>query len=265
MTVVSTALASLWSLLHEPQTWAFITIGFIAQLSDGAFGMGFGAVSSTVLAALGVPREIASATVNGAKLVTGVLSGVAHMAFRNIDWPLFVFLTVSGCVGGWFGATLMTFNSSRWVGVVVSVYLLVVGGYIIWRASHDPPEFITRTRITGIGLAGGFLEAVSGVWGPLVTSNLVAHGASPRHAVGTGNLSETFVAITVFAVLVHHIGFAQLSGAMIGLLIGAVVGAPIGASFTRRLPRKVLAISVGVIVILMSLLRLTRDLIVFNQ
>ena len=265
MSAVHTLLANLWLLLQQPQTWLFIVIGFVAQLSDGALGMGFGAVSSTVLAALGVPREIASATVNGAKLVTGVLSGVSHLVFRNIDWPLFFFLTISGCVGGWAGATLMTFHSSRWVGVFVSGYLLIVGAYIIWRASHDPPEFITRTRISGIGLAGGFLEAVSGVWGPLVTSNLVAHGANPRHAVGTGNLSETFVAITVFVVLVHHIGFEQLSIAMSGLLIGAVVGAPVGASFTRKLPRKALTIAVGLMVILMSLLRLWRDLIIFNQ
>lgn len=260
MTIIMTAWSHLTALLTEPQTWAFIAIGFVAQLFDGSLGMGFGAISSTVLAAIGVPREIASASVNGAKLFTGVVSGISHLAFRNVDWRLFVVLTLAGCLGGWIGATLMTRQASQWVGIGVSAYLLAVGAYIIWRAFHSPPLFITRTRIGGIGLAGGFLEAFSGVWGPLVTSNLVAHGANPRHAVGTGNLAETFVAVTVFFVLVRHIGFEQLSSAVVGLLIGALCAGPIGASFTRRLPRRALMIGVGVLVILMSILRLVRDL-----
>ena len=38
-----------------PPLYAFILIGFAAQMIDGALGMAYGVISSTVLLALGVP------------------------------------------------------------------------------------------------------------------------------------------------------------------------------------------------------------------
>jgi uncharacterized protein len=109
-------------------------------------------------------------------------------------------------------------------------------------------------------LVGGFLEAMSGVWGPLVTSNLVAVGAKPRYVIGTGHVAETFVAFTVFAILVRHLGLAQLSLATLGLIGGALLATPFAARITRELPRRPLMLVVGVLVIVLSIVRLARDL-----
>ena len=49
---------------------AFMVVGFLAQLVDGALGMGFGVISSSILLAQGVPPALASASVNAAKLPT---------------------------------------------------------------------------------------------------------------------------------------------------------------------------------------------------
>jgi uncharacterized membrane protein YfcA len=254
--MVETVLAA----LQQPQLWWFAVVGFVAQMFDGALGMGFGAISSTVLAATGLPREIASASVNGAKLFTGAASGAAHLLHRNVDARMLLILGAAGALGGAVGATLLARYNSRWIGVAVSGYLLLVGAFIVWRAFRALPAAIRRRQIGGVGLAGGFLEALAGVWGPLVTSNLVAFGATPRLAVGTGNVAETFVAGVVFTVLVHHIGLAQLSGAVLGLLGGALVAAPFAARVTSHLPQRPLMIGVGVLVIALSIVRLVRDL-----
>src|SRR5258706_920463 len=89
-------------------TLGFMAIGFMAQLCDGALGMGFGAISSTVLTVIGLPREIVSATVNGAKIFTGTASSVAHLAYKNVNWRTLAILAVGGVIGGLIGAWLLT-------------------------------------------------------------------------------------------------------------------------------------------------------------
>ena len=49
----------------------FILIGFGAQMIDGALGMAYGVISSTLLLALGVPPSRASASVHAAETFTG--------------------------------------------------------------------------------------------------------------------------------------------------------------------------------------------------
>jgi uncharacterized membrane protein YfcA len=246
--------------LFDYQTLIFIGIGFLAQLCDGALGMGFGVISSTVLTIIGLPREVVSATVNGAKIITGAFSSVAHLAFRNIDWRALTILSLAGALGGLIGAWLITQGQAKFVGPIVSSYLIAVGIYIIWKASHIEQVRLSNSRTIGVGIAGGFLESVSGVWGPLVTSNLVAFGLPARLAIGTGNVAETVVAVVVFSVLVQHLGMAQLSKYAIGLVIGAVFASPLAAHWTAKLPKKHLMVGVGIMVILTSAVRLIRDL-----
>ena len=118
---------------------------------------------------------------------------------------------------------------------------------------------VSAPRVAGVGTAAGFLEAMIGVWGPLATGNLVALGAEPRHAVGTGNLAEAIVAVVVFTTLVRHLGFEQLGVVVFGLLVGALLAAPLAALLAARLPRRRLMFGVGVLVVLISVFRLWHD------
>jgi uncharacterized protein len=109
------------AMLQSPQTWAFLTIGFIAQLFSGAIGMGFGAVSATVLAAIGLPREVVSASVNGAKILIGVASSISHIALRNVDWRMLAVLGSTGISGGALGSLLLTYHAGALLRVFVSL------------------------------------------------------------------------------------------------------------------------------------------------
>ena len=55
----------------DPQFWLFAAVGFAAQLVDGALGMAYGVICSTVLLALGVTPANTSASVHAAKVFTG--------------------------------------------------------------------------------------------------------------------------------------------------------------------------------------------------
>ena len=51
----------------EDLFYLFLLVGFLAQLVDGALGMAYGVVSSSVLLAFGVPPAAASASVQPAE------------------------------------------------------------------------------------------------------------------------------------------------------------------------------------------------------
>src|SRR3954467_12153542 len=86
----------------------FVAIGFAAQLVDGAIGMAFGQISSTLLVILGVPPPAASAGVHPAETFTPAVSAISHIAHRNVDWKLFLRIAVPGVVGGVLGAYVLT-------------------------------------------------------------------------------------------------------------------------------------------------------------
>src|SRR3989344_9346268 len=54
---------------------AFIVVGFLAQLVDGALGMAYGITSTTFLLSVGVTPVIASASVHSAEVFTTAVSG----------------------------------------------------------------------------------------------------------------------------------------------------------------------------------------------
>src|SRR5262245_19832920 len=85
----------------------FIAIGFAAQLVDGALGMAFGVISSTVMVGfLGIPPALASQRVHVVECFTTATSGLSHLYHRNIDKQLFFRLLIPGLIGGFLGAYL---------------------------------------------------------------------------------------------------------------------------------------------------------------
>lgn len=62
----------------EDLFYLFLIVGFLAQIVDGALGMAYGVVSSSVLLAFGVPPAAASASVHAAELFTTAASASSH-------------------------------------------------------------------------------------------------------------------------------------------------------------------------------------------
>jgi uncharacterized membrane protein YfcA len=232
----------------------FIAIGFAAQLVDGALGMAFGVISSTMMVGvLGLPPAIASQRVHIVECFTTATSGISHLIHGNIDKKLFFRLLIPGIVGGLLGAYVLTSLDGSVVKPFVLTYLAAIGLYILWRGLFYPPKIKEPTFIAPLGLFGGFLDAAGGGgWGPVVTSNLLIQGADPRKVVGTVNSVEFFLTLTVSAAFIYHMGIADLAGATLGLLIGGIVAAPLGAWAAKHLPAKQMLIMVGVVLTLTS-------------
>lgn len=228
----------------------YVAVGFAAQLIDGALGMAFGLVSTSVMLSAGVPPATASACTHAAEMFTTAASGAAHWRFGNIDWKLVRRLALPGVVGGALGAYVLSELPGDAVRPYVSAYLLVLSVLIIARAlrnSIERTEF-GRRHLVPLGFFGGFLDAIGGGgWGPLVATTLIGRGAEARYAIGSVNLVEFFVTATISATFLLTIGL-ELWPIIAGLVAGGVLAAPFGAMVARHMPAKILTIVVGLMV-----------------
>ena len=233
----------------------YIAAGFAAQIIDGALGMAFGAVSSTLLVGvLGVPPAQASASVHFAEVFTTGASGVSHAFFRNIDWALFRRLALPGILGGVTGAYVITNIDAELARPLVMAYLMLIGLSLLVRTFRYPnPRFEDPRIVAPLGLAGGFLDAAGGGgWGPVVTSNLLLQGADPRKTIGTVNTAEFFLTSAISITFILQLGFAAFTLATLGLLLGGVIAAPFGAALARHVKPRLLLGLVGAILVLTS-------------
>lgn len=232
----------------------FIGIGFAAQLIDGALGMAFGTINTTMLvSAMGVPPAAASASVHAVETFTTAASGISHALHRNVDWKLFFRLVIPGMIGGILGAYVLSNIDASVARPFVMIYLALIGVYLCYRAWHGTGEPRSPKVVEPLGLVGGFFDAAGGGgWGAIVTSNLLIQGAQPRKTVGTVNTAEFFLTATISATFIATLGWAAFTQAAIGILIGGLLAAPLGAILVKRISAPHLMGLVGVLLIATS-------------
>ena len=236
----------------------YAAIGFVAQLVDGALGMAFGVISTSVLLLFGVPPAAASASVHAAEVVTTALSGLSHWFHGNVDKRLFWRLAGAGVVGGALGAYVLTELPVKFAQPAVAIYLCAMAGLIVYKAFRKRPPAPVTGGVAPLGFAGGFLDAIGGGgWGPIVVSNLFARGNSPRHTIGTVNLAEFFVTLAISIAFFFTVAPTYFITAA-GLILGGALAAPLAGWMTKRLPSRLLMVLVGVVVLTLGAIGLVR-------
>ena len=113
----------------------FVAIGLCAQLIDGALGMAYGLVTSSILLAMGMPPAAVSASVHTAEIFTTGVSGAAHGMLGNVDRRLMLRLAVPGVVGGVIGASLLSRIDGDAIKPWIHGYLFVLALLILLRAA----------------------------------------------------------------------------------------------------------------------------------
>lgn len=251
------------SILNPADIWPFVLAGFAAQMVDGALGMAFGVISSTLLVSvLGVPPAQASAGVHLAEVFTTGASGLSHAWHRNIDWKLFGKLVIPGIIGGVTGAYVLSNIDAGVARPLVMAYLAAIGVMLLYRAWRFLPHQFEDARIVApLGAAGGFLDAAGGGgWGPVVTSNLLIQGSEPRKTIGTVSASEFFLTVSISLTFILTLGFEAFTKATIGLLIGGVLAAPLGAILAKNVRPRILLLMVGFVLTATSIFSIYKAL-----
>jgi uncharacterized protein len=233
----------------------FTAVGFLAQLVDGALGMGYGATSTTILLAAGTVPATAAASVMLAQVGTTLASGFSHWRFGNVDWRIVVTLAAPGAVTGFLGATLLSNLDADVATPYVTGFLFVLGGFVLARFAFG----MTRTGkphsrlfLRCIGAVAGFFNSSGGGWGPIATPSLLANGVmQPRMVVGSVSAAEFIVTVSTSVGFLTALGRDQYElGLALALLVGGVAAAPVAAYLVRFFHPRVLGTLVGAIILL---------------
>ena len=238
----------------------FILIGIGAQLVDGALGMAFGLVSSSVLLSMGLPPAAVSASIHTAEVFTTGASGVSHLAAGNVDRRLFLRLALPGAVGGALGAYVLTQLPGEFIRPFIYLYLLALAIFILARAAGRFTPRSEVQRVPVLGFFAGLLDASGGGgWGPVATSTLLARGGKARTTIGTVNAAEFIVTLAISTTFLLSMGLQHLS-IVAGMLVGGMMAAPVAALLVKRLKERWVLIAVGVLVLSISLFQIGHAL-----
>jgi uncharacterized protein len=245
--------------------WTFAIVGFLAQLIDGTLGLGFGIISASVLLGQGVAPALVSAAVNAAKIPTTGTAAFSHFINKNLDWSIVIALAVFGTLGGTLGMLLLTSLKGKALTTLVTSYLFVIGGLIIWRGiKGSVPRLLPAAWKRLIGFVGGLIEGIGGSWGPVVTTSLLGAGVNSRYAIGSSNFAEFAVSVSVFAayLVAFYVGhweggtdWRSVAYPVAGLVIGGLPAALAGGWLSRIAPSRALTVAVGLLAIAIGLYR----------
>lgn len=245
----------------------FALVGSVAQLIDGALGMGFGLTSSTLLITLGASAAVASAAVHMAEIGTTLASGASHWHAENIDKKILVRLAIPGGIGAFLGATFLSFIDLSSSKVFISTLLLFLGFLLLYRNVFRTENQVNILEIknprflTYLGFTGGFVDASGGGgWGPIVTPTLITTTSTePRKVIGTVSAAEFVVAVSASVGFLVNINRIDIDWATVGgLALGGVIAAPIAAKLVGRLPAKVLGTVVAIAIIVLNAIQIIR-------
>jgi siroheme synthase-like protein len=241
----------------NPMFYWFLAGGFIFAMIDGAIGMSYGVTSTAFSLSMGIPPASASMGVHLSEVLSNGIAGWMHYRMGNINWKLFKMLIIPGIIGAVSGAYLLSSleHYSAYTKPLVSLYTLILGWVILKKAFNKAPKHKNGKikKIGLLGLGGGFIDAVGGGgWGSIVLSSLIAGGRNARFSLGTVKLTRFFIALMSSLTFVTMLKSAHWE-AVAGLVIGSALASPIAAKVSNRISAKSIMVSVGIIVILVSL------------
>lgn len=230
--------------------------GFVAQLVDGALGMGYGVTSATILLSAGVSPAAISGSIHTAEMFASGASGYSHYRFGNVNKKLFRTLLIPGVAGAILGAVLLVYLGEKYgsfIRPLLACYTLFLGIKILASAFRNRIRKKKYKHYKTLAGAGGFFDSFGGGgWGPIVTTTLITKGRSPRYVIGSVSLTEFFVTLSSAFTFFILLGVSHWQ-TILGLIIGGLIAAPVAAKLTGKLPRKTAFILLGVLVIIWSL------------
>lgn len=255
-----TGLELITQTLHDPMFWTAVAVGLIAQAIDGALGMAYGITSSSFLLAAGAPPALASGATHLAEVFTTGISGVSHLRLGNVHKRLFFCLLLPGVVGALVGVYVLGHVDGKVLKPLVSAYLLVMGIYVFSKAFKrvQTRRNVETRKVAPLAFVGGLMDTTGGGgWGPIVTTSLVGAGTDPRTTIGSVNLAEFFLTVTVAASFLSILD--QTVWVLVaGLAMGGLIAAPFAAYMTRHLSARVLLMLVGGLITSISIFNLYR-------
>ena len=237
--------------------WFFVLVGLVCGFIDSSLGMGYGASSTAVLVSFGFAPAIASASVHTAEGFVDTVSAVSHWRLGNFEKGLFFLLVIPGVLGAVLGALFLSWISLKTAKPFVSFILLGMGIIMLFRFLRKRiyiEKKLPRQLVPILGFVAGFIDVSGGGgWGPLVTPVFLLGGSEPRKAIGTVEITEPVISFTAMVIFGLSLGFESfLWSIVMPVMLGGFILTPIAAWISKKAPKKLLGILIGVWLIILN-------------
>jgi len=149
--------------------WALL-FGSVAALIDGSLGMAYGVTGIAFLLGYGISPVKAVAYIHIAEIFVSGSSGLNHWKIGNVDTKLFKKLLIPGIIGSILGALIITKVKIPYLSIVISIYLLFMGIFLIAKAyTKIKLQFKQKsTIVVPLAVTGGFVDGAAGGGGDLL-------------------------------------------------------------------------------------------------
>ncbi|MBO0811448.1 MAG: sulfite exporter TauE/SafE family protein [Microlunatus sp.] len=207
-------------------------VGLLAQLVDGALGMGYGVTSTSLLLSVAaLTPATASASVHFSEMATNIASGISHWRLKNVDWRVVARIALPGAIGSFLGATVLAHLSTEAAAPVMSGILLALGIYVFVRFLIG-----LKPRLRG---------------NPTLRFLAPLGRMEPRKVIGSIDTAEFCVSAAASLGFIVALGSQGIHwGLALALLVGGVIAAPIAAYLVRLAPAHLLGIAVAGLILL---------------
>ncbi len=242
----------------------YILIGLSAQLIDGAFGMAYGIMTTSLLLFIfpnSITPAIASAVMHFSEIFNTGYATYIYKKNKLINSKMYQSMLYPAIIGSIIGALLISFVSKHYIDYIkplIALYFISIAIIIIFRALRWFEKRKRWMSIPGLSLFGAFMDSVGGGgWGALVTSALIVGGRDMRSTIGTAHAIKFVVvlcsSLTFLLVLgLHHLWI------VLWVSLGSIVAVPISIQLNNRLSKKWGLIFVAIILILIAIKTLLK-------
>ena len=273
-----------------------LSIGFVAGILSGMFGVGGGFMTTPILILGGVPPAIAVGS-EANHIVGSSLTGfLNYFRRKNVDTLMGLILLIGGVLGSTTGVYLFRFLAVKGrIEEVISfayiLFLAVVGFYMLLESlktrkkkklgnlmklhvhgwMHGLPFRIKFRRSKLyisiippllISFVIGILASIMGIGGGfiLVPAMIYLLGMSTQVVIGTSLMQVLFVSITS---TIMHAYVNQTVDVILSslLLFGGVLGVQMGALIVQKISGEVLRMLLGIIIICLCLFLISNLII----
>ena len=236
--------------MHDPAGWLILgAAAIVGSTVGGVAGFGTGVIMIPAIAwSVGVKATVPVLT------VCMLVGNSARVWFsrREIEWRVVAAFLVGAVPMTMIGATLYTRIDSAWLSRILGAFMILAVPLRHWLAHSGISVRLRHFPLIGAGF--GFLSAIVGAVGPLMTPFFLSHGLRKGRYLATDALC------TVGSYITRGIMFRRadlLTGPLVltGLYIGVVmiVGAWTGRRLIDRMSEKTFLRIIEVLLVVFGL------------
>lgn len=241
------------------EIWVYILIGFFAQMFDGAFGMAYGVLTTSLLLIIfpeNITPAIASAVMHFSEIFNTGYASYVYRKNKMINHKMFsamFFPAIAGAVSGAIVISIFSKHFVQYVKPFIALYFVIVAVIIALRAFRLFEKRKRWMNIPTLAAFGGFMDSVGGGgWGALVTSALIAGGRDMRSTIGTAHNIKFVVVLCSSITFLSLLGMQYL-WVVLWVSIGSIIAVPISIQLNNKLPKKWGLLAISIILFLIAL------------